>query len=97
METPENRLGKAIRELEQARQILTYPNNLQPEEWLLLATLVGEADLAIREEQLANPSLQIPLHDEVITELRALTKDFTDPAFVRAAAPARRRNRELFL
>ena len=91
------RLEKAERDLERARQILTHPvHNYQPEEWMLLATLVGEADLTVREEREANPALDIPLLDEVIADLREVTRDFTDSAFLSSTGAARRHNPQLF-
>jgi len=33
---------------------------------------------------------------EIVGELREVTSDFTDPAFLRASRAARRRNKKLF-
>jgi hypothetical protein len=63
---------------------------------MLLATLVGEADLVIRQAQRTDPSLRMPLLDKVIDEFREVTRDFTDPRFLRASRAARRRNLDLF-
>jgi len=75
---------------------LAHPDNLKPEEWLLLATLVGEADLLVREEQRVNPAVEVPLLNEVVGELREATANFTEPRFLRASRAARRKNQELF-
>jgi hypothetical protein len=91
-----SRLAEAERYLEQARRILMHPVNLDADEWVLLATLVGEADHVVREEQRWNPQLQLPLLDEVIDDFRELTADFTNAAFLSATRAARRRNPPLF-
>jgi len=71
-------------------------NNLDPDEWLLIATLVGEADLVIEEERRSNPALEVPMLDEVVSDFKEITSDFTDPAFLNATGAARRRNLSLF-
>ena len=88
-------LAKAERQLEQARRILAHPINLDPDEWMLLATIIGEADVSIRAASSGSPELR-NLLQEVVTEFREVTNDFTDPAFIRSTRAARRRNRELF-
>ncbi len=88
-------LEEAEGALRQAQCILAVPYNYQPEEWMLLATLVGEADLAIRQDALASPSLKMLL-EEVVADFRDVTSNFTDPAFLRGSRAARRRNKELF-
>ena len=87
--------AEAKRQLEQARRIVAHPANLLPEEWLLLATLVGEAELAIRADPEAGDELRDLLR-QVVGELRELTHGFTDPAFLRSSLAARRRNPGLF-
>ena len=93
MEERSARLTAAERDLEQAAQILAHPVNYHPEEWMLLSTLVGEADLIVREEQRANADLRVPLLQEVVKEFREITANFTDSTFLRASRAARRRNR----
>ena len=88
-------LEEAERALRQAQSILTHGPSYQPEEWGLLATLIGEADLAIRQGPLASPILKLLL-EEVVEDFRDVTRDFTNPAFVRASRAARRRNKGLF-
>lgn len=88
-------LQEADRALHQARRILAHPQGYQPEEWTLLATLVGEADLAIRLEPVVSPSLKALL-EEVVGDFREATNGFTDPSFLDATGAARRRNKELF-
>jgi hypothetical protein len=86
---------EAERALRQARDILAHPGRYQPEEWMLLATLVGEADLAIRQDAQASPDAKVLLK-EVVADFRTVTKDFTDPEFLRGSRAARRRNLALF-
>jgi hypothetical protein len=89
------KLEEAESALRRARHILAQPSSYDPEEWMLLATLVGEADLAIRQDPLATTTLTALL-DAVIAELRDVTSDFTDPAFLSGSRAARRRNKGLF-
>lgn len=88
-------LQEADRALHQARHILARPHGYQPEEWMLLATLVGEADLAIRLEPVVSPSLKALL-EEVVGDFREATSGFTNQSFLDATGAARRRNQELF-
>jgi hypothetical protein len=88
-------LEEAERALRQAQRILAVPHSYQPEEWMLLATLVGEADLAIRHDPLTSPSLK-ELLDQVIADFREVTSDFTGRAFLSGSRAARRRNKDLF-
>ncbi len=90
------RLAQADRALRQALAILAHPVNLQPEEWMLVATLVGEADLVAREEQQRNPTSHMPLLEQAVTELREITGGFTDKEFLMSTGAARRRNTRLF-
>ena len=89
------KLEEAERDLIQAQRILAHPHRYQPEKWMLLATLVGEADLTIRQEALASPHLKALL-EEVVADFREVTNDFTNPDFLRGSRAARRRNKELF-
>jgi len=91
------RLAEAERSLRQALQVMADPGSrYQPEEWMLLATLIGEAGLVMRAEQQAHPSYEAPLLERAVEELRGMTKGFTDPAFLKATSAARRRNPALF-
>ena len=89
------KLDEAESALRQAQCILSHPSGYQSEEWMLLATLVGEADLAIRHDPRASDSLTALL-DEVVRDIREVTNDFTDAAFLSGSRAARRRNKELF-
>jgi hypothetical protein len=90
-------LADAERDLKQAQQILKEgPPRDGSEEWLLVATLICEADLIFQEARRRNPTLTFPLLDEVVAELYEMTAGFTDPAFVRSTSAARRRNKSLF-
>ena len=88
-------LDEAERALKQAQTILGHPHRYEAEEWMLLATLVGEADLAIRRNPSAAPQLKALL-DVVVEDLRDVTKNFTLPAFLDGSRAARRHNKNLF-
>ncbi|HEX8127134.1 MAG TPA: hypothetical protein VF548_16280 [Allosphingosinicella sp.] len=90
-------LARAGRNLEQACRIMA-PGRPRDgsEEWLLLATLIGEADLAFREARSRDPSLELPLLEKAIEEYYDMTGGFTDPEFLRLTRAARRRNPKLF-
>ena len=88
-------LEEAERALRQAQGILAHPGGYEPVEWMLLATLVGEADLAIRQDALASLALKVLL-EEVVGDFREVTSDFANPDFLRGSRAARRRNKELF-
>jgi hypothetical protein len=66
------------------------------EEWGLLASLIGEADLDFQAARRGNPALTFPLLETVVEEFYEMTDGFTDPLFLRSTRPARRRNRALF-
>ncbi|HEX8535035.1 MAG TPA: hypothetical protein VF662_12780 [Allosphingosinicella sp.] len=89
-------LADAEGDLKQAQDILRHGSPSDGETWLLLATLVGEADLAFQAAKRRNPYLTFPLLDDVVEEFREMTAGFTDPVFLRATGAARRRNRALF-
>lgn len=90
-------LEKAERDLERARHILSHSvQNLQPEDWMLVATLVGEADLVFQATRRHNPHLEWPLLEAAVDELREATSGFTNPKFLRSTRAARRRNPKLF-
>jgi len=81
--------------LRQAQAILAHPGQYDPEEWMLLATLVGEADLAVRHANEASADLRLLL-DQVVGEFREATDGFTNLKFLNASGAARRRNKVLF-
>ena len=87
--------GKLQRDLERAIQILSVPEPREPEEWMLVATLIGEADLVLRRSAHCDPSLA-PLLARAVADLRDVTRNFTDADFLRSSRAARRRNPELF-
>jgi hypothetical protein len=88
-------LARAERDLKQAQRILAHPVNLDSDEWMLVATLVGEADLAIRADERATAELR-NLLQQALARFREATSGFTDPAFLRSTRAARRRNPDLF-
>jgi hypothetical protein len=96
VEVDPDRLAEAERSLQRALKLMAHPHNYDPDEWMLLATLVGEAGLVVHNEQQSHPSLEAPLLDKAVEELRDMTKGFTDPAFLKATRAARRRNPSLF-
>lgn len=87
-----DKIAKAKQDLRQALQILTCGMDYASEEWALLATLLGDADLALDDAALSDVRALAPLRDEVLRQLRGLTEDFSDPTFLRASRSARRRN-----
>jgi hypothetical protein len=87
---------KAKRAAQRAQHLLAQPARLDAYDWGLVAALVVEAD---RELQLAlehDASIQLPLLQTVLDELREATSDCTNPAFVRASKAARRQKPDLF-
>jgi hypothetical protein len=88
---------QAEQDLRQALRILSTPGKYQPEEWLLIATLIIDADRVIRENRLDDSPLRLQLFDEVMEALRDLTMNFTDAEFLRASRAARRHRPELFV
>lgn len=96
MDQGADRLAEAERSLRQALQVLAGGDSYEGEEWMLLATLVGEADLIVREEQQNDPAIRVPLLEIAVAELREVTAGFTDPTFLRSTGAARRRNPQLF-
>lgn len=90
-------LAEAERDLKQAQNILAHGRPLDgAEEWLLVASLIGEADLVFQEARRRDPSLTFPLLDKIVEELCEMTAGFTDPVFLRGTRAARRRNPALF-
>jgi hypothetical protein len=94
MET-DKKLTEVRCSLDQAKRILDGTGRYVAEEWMLLATLVGDADLVLRGDRQAEPELLRAL-DEVVKDLKEVTSNFTSPDFLKASASARRRNPELF-
>lgn len=92
----EKHVAEAEADLRRARELLSGSGRYDSYDWLLLATLIGEADLVLREARKQIPRLHVPLLDEVREELRTQTSNFTDDDFLRSSRAARRRNPELF-
>jgi hypothetical protein len=95
------RAGVDLAEFENGlKQVQHILSNGRPsdgaEEWLLVTTIIGEADLALQEARGSNPTVELPLLDAVVAELYEMTAGFTDPEFLRATKPARRQNPRLF-
>jgi hypothetical protein len=63
---------------------------------MLIATLIGEADLALQEARQRVPRLHAPLLDSAVEELRRATSNFSNTEFLRSTRAARRRNPRLF-
>ena len=90
-------LADAERDLRYARTILaTVRPSDGSEDWLLLATLIGEADLTFQEARRRDPSLAFPLLESVVQEYYEVTAGFTDPEFLRRTRAERRQNPRLF-
>jgi hypothetical protein len=89
-------LERARQCLERAHHVLAVPVRYQPEEWLLLAGLVGQADSLIREARATDPSASVPLFPVVMDEFRDATANFTNVDFLRSSAPARRDYRDFY-
>ena len=90
-------LEQAESDLNYARHILSgSQQNYQGEEWMLLATLICEADLTFQEARRANPALKWPLLEAAIQDLREATSGFSNLEFLRSTRAALRRNPKLF-
>jgi hypothetical protein len=89
-------LAQASHASERARGLLAQPATLDGYDWLLVATLIVEADDALRIARESEPSAQLPLLDEVVEELREATSNFTKAEFVSAAKAPRRQKPSLF-
>jgi hypothetical protein len=85
-------MAKARRDLEQALHVMAGGGSYQAEEWMLLATLVGEADLALRAAPAEEAAPLLPLLDRATTELRDITDGFSRAEYLSATGAARRRN-----
>jgi hypothetical protein len=88
--------GQAALAAERAHWLLAQPATLASHEWLLIATLVVEADGALKNAQGSDPTVRLPILDTVVEELREATSNFSDAGFLRATKPARRHNPSLF-
>ena len=96
MDEADQQVAEAERMLRRALQILSTGGRYVGEEWMLLAYLVAEADLLLGEARKHLPRLHVPLFDEVLSDLRDTTANFTNVDFLRSSRPARRRNATLF-
>jgi len=75
---------------------MAQPASLDSYDWLLVATLVVQADKAFETAKQSNPAVELPVLDAIVEELRGATDNFTDPDSVRATKPARRQRPALF-
>lgn len=87
---------QARRAAERAQRLLTQPATLDSYDWGLVATLIVEADEALGHAQVYDPSITLPLLETVLEELRDVTSNFTNAAFIRATKPERRQKPSLF-
>ena len=83
-------LTQVRRSLDQAKRLLDGAGRYDAAEWMLLATLVGDADLIVRGDPQIDPDLRAVM-DRVVLDLREVTSNFTSPEFLLATAAARRR------
>ena len=84
------------RALRQAGHILGVQGRPGLEEWLLIATNAGEADLAMDRLAPDDAARLRPMLDELMRDLRDQTDNFRDPEFLSLTRAARRRNPALF-
>jgi hypothetical protein len=96
MDDTDARMAKAEADLRYALQILSSGGRYQPEEWMLIATLIGEADLALKEARQRVSRLHVPLLDTAIEALKHATSNLSNTEFLRSTRAARRRNPQLF-
>jgi hypothetical protein len=96
MDELERRVADAEANLQRARRLLSGTGRYGSDDWMLLATLIGEADLVIREAHQRTPGLDLSLLDVVTDEFRKETDDFSDADFLQSSRAARRRNPQLF-
>lgn len=87
---------QAHRAAERARRLLAQPASLDVYDWSLMASLIVEADDALKRAQEHDASTTLPFLDAVVEELRDVTSNFTSPAFLRATKPERRQKPALF-
>jgi len=90
-------LEKANLAAERAQHLLAQPATLDSYDWGLVATLIVEADDALKRAQADDPTIQLPLLDTVIEELRDATSNFTSATFLAATKPERRQQPSLFM
>ena len=84
-------LARAELCLTQAHGVLRVPLRYQPEEWMLLAGLIAEAENDIREAQADDPDAHLSLFDTVMEEFRDATANFTNIDFLQSTRAVRRR------
>ena len=89
-------LELASRAAERAQQLLAQPATMDAYDWALVATLLVEADDELRCAQEQDASVQLPLFQRALDELREATSDFTKADFLRASRAARRQRPSLF-
>lgn len=82
--------------LARVEQLLAQPATLDSYDWLLVATLLGEADDLLQRTDGGSSTERSPRLGSVLEELRDATCNFTNPQFLRVTRPARRRNPHLF-
>jgi len=96
MDEAERHRDQAIRAAARAQGLLAQPATLDSYDWLLLATLIVEADDALKTAQRHDPTIHLPILGAVVEELREVTSNFSRPDFLAATKPARRQNPILF-
>ena len=96
MDAVEKEVAAAEADLQRALELLSKGARHDVYTWALIAGLIGEADLAVRAARARLPRLHVPLLDQAVQALRDDTNGFTDPDFLRATRPERRRNPDLF-
>ena len=75
---------------------MAQPATLDACDWMLVATLLVEAERALERAKQSDPAVHLRLLDEVVEELRDAIENFTNSDFVRATKAARRDRPSLF-
>lgn len=85
----------AVRDLRRVLHILSVGSRYCSKEWMLLATLIVEADQNLKIS-IAQGGGPLPLFAEALEALRLETRNFSDVEFLRGSRAARRQNLDLF-
>lgn len=96
MDSGDEHQKQAYGAAERAQRLLAQPATLDVYDWSLVASLIVEADDALKRAQELDVSITLPLLDTVVEELRDVTSNFTSAAFLSATKPERRQKPSLF-
>jgi hypothetical protein len=76
--------------------LLAQPATLDAYDWGLVVSLIVEADDALMRARAYESSITLPLLETILDELRDVTSNFTNAAFLEASKSARRQKTGLF-